>query len=87
VALSGLRLRAGPVRSPAGVAYGKETEATLPSEIVTYFTCEKCFTEKPLGFSPRSWSRLEVGLDRHGVVVVWCVRHDQLVVRLDGGRN
>lgn len=44
--------------------------------------CRKCITELPVGESPRTYARLEVGLTPTGAIV-WCVRHESEVVRIE----
>lgn len=57
-----------------------DPRADQPEEIALYIGCARCAAEMPPGESPRSWSRLAVGLTETGAIQVWCVRHDVNVV-------
>jgi hypothetical protein len=52
-------------------------------EIVTFFHCKCCLSEKPPDQSPREWARLEFGLTASGNIQVWCVRHDREVAHTE----
>lgn len=43
-------------------------------EILRYFHCRRCHTQKPANQSMNEYARLEVGFTKKGVQV-WCTRH------------
>ena len=48
-----------------------------------YFQCEQCMHQLPENVSPEEYSELQVGLSTHSEeLIVWCKRHDRLVVAL-----
>ena len=53
-----------------------------PMEVNTFAHCRQCITELPVGESPRTYARLEVGLTPTGAII-WCVRHESEVVRIE----
>jgi hypothetical protein len=54
----------------------------MPSPIVAFMHCAQCQKIKPSSVSPAEFARLEIGLDKGGTVIVWCVRHDMLVAMI-----
>jgi len=54
----------------------------VPEIIETYFQCGQCLDEMPPGEVPRTWARLNVGIDVIGNIQVFCVRHNINVVLL-----
>jgi hypothetical protein len=51
--------------------------------ITEFIRCPDCeWDDKPLGESPRTWGRLEVGITPIGLQV-WCTRHDRNVIHVD----
>jgi hypothetical protein len=49
-------------------------------EAMAYMHCAVCLQERPDTESPREYARLSVGVDGAGGLIVWCNRHDILVV-------
>jgi len=64
------------------------TRTAVPAacDIVSYLHCPLCFEEWTAGTapadSPKSYSRLSIGLTLRGLQV-WCDRHEASVVHLD----
>jgi len=52
------------------------------NDCVAFAHCEHCISDKPSGVSPAQWARLAVGFTADGNVLVWCERHDCMVVRV-----
>jgi len=50
-------------------------------EIQAFAHCRQCIAAMPLGQSPATWARIEVGLTPLGCVV-WCLRHDVEIVTI-----
>ncbi len=63
----------------------REEQKDCPSwdnEIRMYLHCAECLDELPVGESPKSWARLNVGWTVLGIQV-WCVRHEKNVLHVD----
>ena len=54
----------------------------VPNNIETFFQCEQCMNELPMGTSPEKWARMNVGIDKIGNLQVWCTRHNINIVLL-----
>ena len=53
-----------------------DTDPERLEDIASYMHCTKCLAEMPIGESPRSWSRLQMGIRPDGHFQVVCVRHN-----------
>ena len=64
----------------------KEDKPENPSE--TFLYCKKCLNEvrNTPNTSPRDYVHLEVGVTPDSTLMVWCVRHEEMVceVSFDG---
>ena len=52
------------------------------NEIVAFLHCRQCLLEMPDGYSPQTWSQLEIGWTRLGIQV-WCRRHESNILHMD----
>ena len=51
-------------------------------EIKLFFHCALCLDDMPLGESPQSYQRIQVGFTKLGLQV-WCIRHDVNIAHID----
>ena len=55
------------------------------SGMLMFWHCQTCFEEKG-DASARDYSRLSVGVGAFGELIVWCNRHNHLVLRVENGK-
>ena len=51
---------------------------TLNPAVMTVH-CNRCLAEIPEGQGPSEYGRPSVGVTANGDLVIWCVRHDELI--------
>jgi hypothetical protein len=49
-------------------------------DILAFLHCKQCLEEVPVGQSPAEFARVNVFLANPEGIVLWCVRHDELIV-------
>lgn len=61
------------------------TDADPETGIVTYLHCRKCLAEierLKLPVSPKEYAYSQTGFGPEGQVIVWCTRHNVLIMRV-----
>lgn len=46
---------------------------------IMYLHCSRCLEQVPEETSPAEYARLSIGVNECGDLIVWCVRHNELV--------
>lgn len=70
------------IRNAEDVEVAFNGDFDLPNMIKTFFHCAQCLQELPVGESPMTWARINVGVLETGDIQIWCTRHNINIVLL-----